>query len=73
MNSQVNIKIDSDFLRKAEMYAKVKGYLNVQEMIRQLLREAVLDEVGDSFSGSIASFGKEWLSKEDDEAFAHLQ
>ncbi len=45
MNTQVNVRLPKTLLKKAESYAKEKGYTNVQELIRESLRETIDPEL----------------------------
>jgi hypothetical protein len=39
MATQVNVRMSEDLLGKAKQYAEVNGYENVQDFIRETLRE----------------------------------
>jgi len=41
---QINIRFSEDFLKNAKKYAKEHGYLNIQELIREITREKVYEE-----------------------------
>lgn len=73
MNTQLNIKLNQEMLNSAEEIALDNGFLNVQEMIRQLIREKLLQREDILFGASMESFGKEWLSDEDEKAWASFQ
>ncbi len=42
--SQVNVKMPSKLFEEAEEYARSHSYVNVQELIRETLRDRLLDE-----------------------------
>ncbi len=42
--NQVNVKMPSKLFEEAEVYAKENNYVNVQELIRETLRDRLLDE-----------------------------
>lgn len=42
--TQVNVKMPSKLFEEAEMYVKENNYVNVQELIRETLRDRLLDE-----------------------------
>ena len=42
--SQVNVKMPSKLFEEAEIYAKSHSYVNIQELIRETLRDRLLDE-----------------------------
>ncbi len=45
MNTQVNVRLPEEFLSKAEKYASKNGFGNVQELIKEALREKIFSEV----------------------------
>ena len=45
MNRQINIRLSDVMLRKAQVKARRQGYENLQEFIRELLREKVFETV----------------------------
>jgi len=47
MNAQVNVRMPSILLKRAEQYAKKNGYANVQEVMREVLRETVMLSAND--------------------------
>lgn len=72
MNTQLNIKINQKLLKKAEEFAKEHGFLNIQDMIRHIIRDKVNGK-DMFFSASMESFSKEWLSNEDEIAWEKFQ
>ena len=44
MNSQINLRISDELLDNAREYAKKHGFGNVQELIKESLREKVFEE-----------------------------
>ena len=44
MTTQINIRVSEDFLEEAKKYAKNKGYLNIQEFMRDAAREKIYKE-----------------------------
>ncbi len=44
MNTQVNIRMSDQLLVNAQKYAQKHGFGNVQELIKESLREKVFDE-----------------------------
>lgn len=73
MNTQLNIKINRELLELAEQFAIDNGFLNIQEMIRQMIREKVSEDKDVFFYASMQSFSKEWLSDEDEKAWEKFQ
>ena len=45
MASQINLRFNDDFLKRAKTHAKLHGFLNVQEFIRETVREKLYDDV----------------------------
>lgn len=41
--TQINIRVSKEFLEDAKIYAKKKGYLNVQEFFRDAARERIYE------------------------------
>lgn len=44
MNTQVNLRIADDLLEHSREYAKKHGFGNVQELIKESLREKIFEE-----------------------------
>lgn len=44
MATQINLRFDDEFLEKARNHAKSKGFLNIQEFIREAVREKIYEE-----------------------------
>ncbi len=68
--SQINLKLPSKLVFMAEEYAVYYGYANVQELIRESLREKVFsEEVREEYVKSLMESEKkrEWLGKEKSE------
>ena len=42
--TQINMRMDDDFLGKAKSYAQKHGFSNVQELMKETLREKLFDE-----------------------------
>ena len=45
MTTQINIRLPEDFHKQATHYAKIHGFLNVQEFFREAAREKIFDNV----------------------------
>ncbi len=45
MNAQVNVRMPKTLLAKAESYSKKNGYTNVQELIRESIRDKIDPEL----------------------------
>jgi len=73
MNTQLNIKINNNLLHKAEIVANKEGYINIQEMIREILRNKIYEDGDGLFEASMESIGKDWFTKEEEEAWQKFQ
>jgi len=63
-------------LNSAKKYAKTHGFDNLQELIRETLRERLFQETisgSNTAKASEAALAKDWLTEEEDDAWAHLQ
>lgn len=45
MTTQINLKFQDNFYQLAKDYAEKRGYMSVQELIRDVLRERLFDEM----------------------------
>lgn len=74
---QINLKISDKLFFTAKKHATSYGFENIQEFIRELLREKLFEkEVYNGFHTYTASeqtLARNWLKKEEDEAWQHLQ
>ena len=78
MGIQINLKLSEKLLKAAKKEVKIKGYESIQDFIRESLREKLFesDEIISgllTYKASESSLAKNWLSKEEDEEWAHLQ
>jgi len=77
MGTQISIKLSDKMFDSAKGYIDTHGYDSLQDFIRETLREKLFKE--DKLSGmetalaSEKSLAKNWLSNEENEAWAHLQ
>jgi len=74
---QINLKLPIDFVKIAENYAKNFGFRNIQELAAASMREKIFagKEVSEGLLTAIASekvLAKDWLTKEEDEAWKDL-
>jgi hypothetical protein len=44
MNQQINLRLPSKLLSNASVYAKKNGFTNLQELIKETLREKIFPE-----------------------------
>lgn len=78
MNTQISLKLSDKMFTIAREHAELYGYDNLQDFIRETIREKLFDD-NEHLSGtrtylaSEKSLAKNWLLKEEDEAWEHLQ
>ena len=77
MGTQISLKLSERMMSSAKSYAEIYGFGSLQDFIREVLREKLFEE--EVFGGkhtylaSEKSLAKNWMKKEEDEAWAHLQ
>ena len=77
MGTQISLKLSDKMFSAAEQYSELHGYENLQDFIRGVIREKLFE--GEERSGlytylaSEKSLARNWLTKEEDKAWAHLQ
>ena len=78
MGTQISIKLSDNIYRSAKIYAENHGFDNLQNFIREIIRERLYEKETDVFGGfstymaSEGSLAINWLSPEEDEAWSHL-
>jgi len=62
-------------MSSAKSYAEMHGFDNLQDFIRETLRQRLFENVGGKYTylASEKSLARNWLKKEEDEAWSHLQ
>ena len=77
MAMQINLKLSDRMFATAKNIAEAKGFDSLQDFIRDLLRRTLFDNenIGGRYTmlASGESLGRQWLTKEEDEAWKHLQ
>ncbi len=77
MSTQISLKLSDKMMAIAKKYARGHGYDNLQDFIREMLREKLFEKESisglNTYKASEASLAKNWLRKEEDEAWEHLQ
>ncbi len=79
MGTQISLKISDKMFSTAQNYAKLHGYESLQDLIREVLREKLFEAETQNLNGlytylaSEKSLAHNWLTKEEDEAWAHFQ
>ena len=78
MGTQVNLKLSDAVYSQAKKYSKSLGYGNVQEFIRETIREKLFEKESETIGGfhtylaSEKSLAKLWDTKEEDEVWKDL-
>ena len=77
MGTQISIKLSDKMFETARSYADLHGFDTIQSLIRETLRVRLFDSENlDSkmtYLASEKSLAKNWLSKEEDVEWSHLQ
>lgn len=77
MSTQISLKLSDKMFDSAKGYVETYGFDNLQDFIRETLREKLFEkeEVKGklTYLASEKSLTRNWMSKEEDEAWAHLQ
>ena len=77
MSTQISMKLSDKMFESTKSFAEDYGYDNIQDFIRETLRKRLFED--NQLDGRLTylasenSLAKNWLSKEEDEAWAHLQ
>ena len=45
MTTQINLKFQDNFFELAKNYADSRGYMSIQELVREALREKIFDDL----------------------------
>lgn len=45
MTTQINLKFQDDFYELTKNYAESRGYMSIQELVREALREKIFDDL----------------------------
>ncbi len=79
MSTQISLKLSEKMFGAAKIFSDLKGFDNLQDFIRELLREKLFEQDNENMGGlstykaSEKSLAKNWLTPEEDEAWASLQ
>jgi len=77
MGTQISIKLSNKMIKAAKAFAKDKGYDNLQDFIRETMRERLFGKEDlsglSTYLASEKSLARSWLSKEEDKAWEFLQ
>lgn len=72
MTTQINLKFQNDFYDLAKEYADSRGYMSIQELVRDALREKIYDdlEIREEYKEILKSKeANTFLSEEESEKF----
>ena len=79
MSMQISLKLSNKMFNSAKTFADLKGFDNLQDFIREILREKLFEKDNENIGGlftykaSESSLAKNWLSKDEDKAWQHLE
>lgn len=77
MSTQISLKLSDKMFTTAKQHAEEKGYEHIQDFIRETVREKLFEEEKingiATYLASEKALAKRWLTKEEDEAWQHLQ
>ena len=79
MSTQISLKLSDRTYSYAKAYAEKYGFDSLQDFIRELIREKLFERESEIFGGfstykaSEEALARDWLSPEEDKAWAHLQ
>lgn len=77
MSTQISIQLSDKMFSSAKKYADKHGFDNLQDFIRDLIRQRLFEK--EQISGLLTalasekSLAKDWLTKAEDKAWAHLK
>ena len=78
MSTQISIQLPDNMLQLVKRHTKQFGFNTVQDFIRETLREKLFEKE-EKISGFLTAhasekaLAKHWLTREEDDAWAHLQ
>jgi len=77
MGTQISLKLSDKMITKAKEHVEENGYDSLQEFIREVLRQKLFESNKSdgiqTYLASEKSLARNWLTKEEDKAGAHLQ
>lgn len=78
MGTQISLNLSDKLFELAKEYAESKGYDSLQDLTREALREKIFgnnETIGGIYTAKASeqSLAKRWLTKEEDDAWKHLQ
>ena len=77
MSTQISLKLSDKMFVSAKSHAELYGFDTLQDFIREVIREKLFEEesIGgvQTYLASEESLARHWLTKEEDQAWAHLQ
>ncbi|MBC8501481.1 MAG: hypothetical protein ISS25_04435 [Nanoarchaeota archaeon] len=77
MSMQISLKLSDKMFEAAKEYTEAKGFENLQDFIRETLRQRLFEDenIGGIYTSKASEkvLAKNWLSKKEDKAWQHLQ
>lgn len=79
MSTQISLKLSDKMYKAAQRYKELKGYDNLQDFIREVMRKKLFEEENENMGGLFTSMASEkalaknWLTEEEDKAWKHLE
>ncbi len=78
MSTQISLKLSDSLFTTAKEYSHLKGYDSIQELVRDALRCKLFEAKKDfgglyTYLASEKALAKKWLTKEEDNAWKHLE
>lgn len=79
MSTQISIQLSDRMYSSAKVYSEMHGFDSLQDFIREIVRERLFERESEVFGGlstymaSEESLARNWLSPEEEDAWAHLQ
>jgi hypothetical protein len=79
MSIQINLKLSDKMFAAAKVFAESKGFDSLQDFLREIVREKLFEDGNEKKEGILTylaserSLAKNWLSKEEEKAWRHLE
>ena len=78
MSTQISLKLSEKMLNSAKQHADLYGYDNLQDFIRETIREKLFEKDEklsgrETYLASEKSLARNWLCEEEDKAWKHLE
>jgi metal-responsive CopG/Arc/MetJ family transcriptional regulator len=79
MSTQISLKLSDKMFQAAKAFSDLKGFDNLQDFIREIIRQKLFDDENENIGGlytykaSEKALAKNWLTAEEDKAWEYLQ